>query len=122
MAKKKKPPMSTPAQPVEPTTDPAPFPEADKLMHVRVHETIIPATMMQFMAQSDSPFFGYYKCSFSKMAYNAAIAGKGLAHMGYLLEEDADKGLLTAIVNPEHSIIGHVEEPSQEPPGDSEIL
>ena len=118
MAKKK----VTEKTPVAPVVDPAPFPEADKLMHVRVHDTVIPATMMQFMAQSDSPFFGYYKCSFSKMAYNKAIEGKGLAHMGYLLEEDAAQGLLIAIVNPEHSVIGHGTEPAPAPDENAEIL
>ena len=120
MAKKKA--QATTAQPAAPITDPAPFPEADKLMHVRVHDEVIPATMMQFMAQADSPFFGYYKCSFSKMAYNKAIEGKGLAHLGYLMEEDAVHGLLIAIVNPEHSVIGHGVEPSPVPDENAEIL
>lgn len=105
-----------------PVTDPAPAPVEDKLMHVRVHDKIIPATMLQFMDQSDSPFFGYYKCSFSKMAYNKAIEGKGVAHMGYLLEEDAAQGLLIAIVNPEHSVIGYDTEPSPETDENVEIL
>lgn len=119
MAKKKA--QATPAQPVV-AVDPASAPEADKLMHVRVHDELIPATMQQFMAQSESPFFGYYKCSFSKMAYQKAIEGKGVAHLGYLMEEDAANGLLIAIVNPEHSVIGHGAEPSPVPEDGAEIL
>ena len=85
--------------------------DPDRRMHVLCHGELLPATFLQYFDQCDSPFFGYYKCSFSKADYTQACGGKGLAKLGFLMEEDATLGLLIAIVSPEHCVVGHTEQP-----------
>ena len=88
------------------TTSETAAPVGTENLKVRVHDTLTPATLMQFMSQPDSQFFGYYKVSFSKADYKAAAGTKGLCGCGYKMEEDSTKKLIIALIKPDFVVVG----------------